>query len=234
MRLHKTGHPIADTVSDLIGELPDEWQISDTQDLNRGQRCEIVYGILRHDKFNISGRWFEIDKGFWGANHYDGNYRISYRGTQPIYSSAAPHEGHGLILEPWRDEGEWTMICPPTDHVCEFFGIDISSWWFGAIETAKNFKEPYMARDKSATIPIDWSEVRRVITFNSTVGIEALRRGIPVISDPEHSSIGSYTKIMGIDNYDREPLFSWLSAHQFRLSNKEKICKLIKHYLTKP
>lgn len=219
MLLHKTGHPIADTVSDLIGELPDG-------------DYKIAYGILRHVSFKDAKHWLEVDKGFWASSHYAGNYRISYRGTQPRYSPTAPSEDHGLTLDPWRDEGEWTMICPPTDQVCKFFGIDISRWWFDAIKTARDFKEPYMARDKSATIPIDWPEVRRVITFNSTVGIEALRRGIPVISDRQHSSIGSYTKITGVDNYDRKPLFSFLAGHQFKLDEKEKIWNLIKFYLS--
>lgn len=91
-----------------------------------------------------------------------------------------------------------------------------------------------MARDKSATIPIDWPLVRRVITFNSTVGIEALRRGIPVISDPVHSTLGSYTKQINlVDKYSREELFRFYSAHQFKLDEKDKICRLIKYYLSK-
>lgn len=223
MRLYKTGHSIADTVSDLIGELPDgEYRIG--------------YGILRGSEVFLrgshSGSWFEIDKGFWSSGHYGGFYRLSYKGTQPVYSQSGPTESHGQTLDPWRDIGEWTMICPPTGHVCDFFSIDYSSWLFDALHTCKQFPETYMIRTKDAVNPIEWGNVRRVITFNSTIGFEALRRGIPVISDQEHSTIGSYTSSIGVtSNYDRDRLFSFCAGHQFKLDEKPKILSIIKHYL---
>lgn len=219
MRTHKTGHPIADTVSDLIGELPDG-------------DYKIAYGILRHAQFSGHDEWFELDKGYWGKKHFDGLYRLSYRGTQARYSPGASHKLHGLTLEPWRDTGEWTMICPPTSYVCDFFGINYSSWLFYATRDARAFSQPYMIRTKGAINEIEWDKVRRVITFNSTLGVEALRRGIPVISNPEHSSIGSYTKFINqLDGFDRDPLFSFLDGHQFHLHERERIWLLIKHYL---
>ena len=216
MRLHKTGHDIADNVSDLIGELPD------------GDYC-IGYGILRHNLFS-KGLWFEIDKGFWGSDHYSGNYRLSFCGTQPKFTEDAPQEPHGLTLEPWRRSGKYILVCPPTQPVCKFFNIGYTDWLMSATRQAG---PSYFIRHKGMTEPIDWSKVSRVITFNSTVGIEALRRGIPVISDPDHSSIGSYAKNKGLDGYDREPLLSFLKAHMFKLFEKEKICQLITHYMTK-
>lgn len=221
MRLHKTGHEIADTVSDLIGELPDD-------------DYTIAYGILRHSVFNDNRRWFECDKGLYSAGHYTGNYRLSFRGTQPIYSGDnSLSEPHGQTLEPWRGSGEWTMICPPTGYVCDFFKIDYSSWLFETLKLCREFPEPYMIRTKDADNPIDWPLVKRVVTFNSTVGFEALRRGIEVISDPIHSTIGSYTRYIGktID-YDRDILFNFAEAHNFRLSEKDKICQLVQHYLS--
>ncbi len=222
MRLHKTGHAIADTVSDLIGELPDG-------------DYKAAYGILRHSIFGAqqNDRWFEFDKGFYGASHYSGNYRLSYKSTQPIYDPNAPREEHGLTLEPWQTSGEWTMICPPTAHVGEFFNIDYASWLFEALNTCKKFPELYMIRTKDAVNPIDWSRVRRVVTFNSTVGFEALRRGIEVISNPTHSTIGSYTQQIGATScYDRNPLLEFAQAHQFKLAEKEKIECLIQYYLS--
>lgn len=91
----------------------------------------------------------------------------------------------------------------------------------------------YIVRNKGETKPIDWDYVRQVVTFNSTVGVEALRRGIPVISDPAHSSIGSYTRaINALDNFDREPLFSFLNGHQFKLCERERIWGLVNHYIS--
>lgn len=218
MRAHKTGHQIADTVSDLMGELPDG-------------DYKIAYGILRHKLFDGShDKWFEIDKGYWGAGHYDGNYRVSFRGTQLRYDPHAPRKPHGLTLEPWKQQSGPALIAPPTSHVCDFFGIDYSSWLMNAISVADG---PYTIRHKGDSRPLSFDGIRQVITFNSTVGFEALRYGIPVIGDPEHSTIGSYTsEIKTIDKYCREELFSFCAGHQFKLGNKAGICRVIEHYMS--
>lgn len=222
MRIHKTGHAIADTVSDLIGDLPDG-------------SYNIAYGILRHNLFrDPSSIWFEVDKGFWGATHYQGNYRLSFLGTQPRYTRNSREllEPHGQTLEPWRNQEGYALICPPTSHVCEFFGISQTDW---LLKTLRNREIPYIIRHKGDEKPIEWDSISKLITFNSTLAVEALRRGIPVESDPEHSTIGSYLSTVDIKNLDtvnRDGLFSFMQAHQFRLHEKEKIECLINYYLT--
>lgn len=218
MKLHKTGHPIADTVSDLIGDLPDD-------------NYAIAYGILRGSAEYLRSHrnWFEIDKGFWGAEHYGGNYRLSYLGTQPRYDGELARVAHDSDIRPWRRNGDYILVCPPTDHVCNFFNISPTAWLTRALREVKGV---YYVRHKGDSSPIDWDGMTRLVTFNSTLGVEALRRGIPVISDPDHSSIGSYTKNLGIDRYDREPLFSFLQAHMFKLEDKGTICRLISYYLS--
>lgn len=216
MRLHKTGHAIADTVSDLIGELPDG-------------DYKAAYGILRHNLFQNGRRFFELDKGFWGARHYDGLYRISFGGTQAKYVHNGPKKPHGLTLQPWRNQSGSVLICPPTSHVCEFFRINLGEWLIDAIRRAGN---SYTVRTKGDSQPVDWDSISKVITFNSTIAIEALTRGIPVISDPVHSTVGSYTSfINSVDNYSREELLCFCAGHMFTLSDKESIECLINHYL---
>lgn len=218
MRLHKTGHAIADTISDLIGELPDD-------------DYDIAYGILRHEKFSEVRPWFEIDKGFWQASHYEGNYRLSFKATQPKYHITGPNNPHGLTLEPWRNSGYYTLICPPTNHVCEFFKIDLTEWLMKAHRQSIGHT---IVRHKSED-RLNWNEVNKIITFNSTIGVEALRLGIPVISDPVHSTIGSYSQYI-LDNameLNRDVLFNFMQGHQFKLDEKQKIVDLIRYYLEK-
>lgn len=216
MRLHKTGHAIADTVSDLIGDLPDG-------------EYNAAYGILRHSHFGLERRYFCFDKGYWGAGHYEGTYRLAPNGTQARYSPDGPSERHGQTLEPWRNQEGYTLICPPTPHVCEFFGIDYTSWLMNTIRQHENVK----IRNKGGDEPVNWSQVSKLVTFNSTIGFEALRRGIEVISNPDHSTIGSYcASINKTVDYDRDVLLSFCQAHQFRLSDKEKICKLVNYYMS--
>lgn len=214
MRLHKTGHEIADRVSDLIGEVPEG-------------DYEIAYGILRHSRFK-SRPYFEIDKGFWGASHYDGNYRLSFNGTQPRWMEHGPMAPHGLEVEPWKRNSGPILICPPSSHVCGFFGVDLASWLTSAI---RKCDRSYIIRPKNTDAPLSLENISTVITFNSTVGVEALRRGIPVISDPIHSTIGSYCGDNYID-YDREPLLRFMKAHQFKLGDREAVWELIKFYLS--
>jgi len=218
MRLYKTGHPIADTISDIIGELPDD-------------DYAIAYGILRGSAEYLRDHrhWFEIDRGFYGASHYDGMYRLSYRGTQPIYDDEFSIPGnHSIGLSDWRNTDGYILICPPTTYVSDFFSIDLSAWLFKAISQAGPY---YKIRYKGDQSPIQWDEIGKLITFNSTLGYEALIRGIPVISDPDHSTIGSYTKfINSIDNYNRQPIIDFIANHQFKLHEKDKIWNLIKYY----
>lgn len=220
MRLHKTGHPIADTVSDKIGDLYD------------GDYA-IAYGILRgadrYLRYQKSGNYFQVDRGFWEAGHFDGNYRCSFRGTQPSWASDSPQEDHGLELQPWKIFDGKTLICPPTPPVCEFFNINYTVWILKAI---KQSTSRYEIRHKGYRDPLSFDGVSRLVTFNSTVALKALQLGIPVISDPDHSSVGSFTKAINhIDSYDREPLFRFCAAHQFKLDDKEKIEKIISYYL---
>lgn len=220
MRVHKTGHAIADTVSDLIGELPDG-------------DYKVAYGILRHSLFN-DGHWFEIDKGMWGASHYDGLYRMSYRGTQPIWRDGVTGRAHGLRLGPWINRSGRTLILPPTDHVCRFFKINKRNWMLWSYDQIRDDNCPSpMVREKDATWEIDWSQYNQVITFNSSLGIDALIRGIPVISDPIHSTIGSYCAAKKcIDGYDRDELLSFIQANQFKLTDKERVWEIISMYLS--
>lgn len=218
MRLHKTGHAIADTVSDLIGEVPDG-------------EYNIAYGILRHELFQGSDRYFEVDKGFWGASHYDGNYRLSFCGTQPKYHDDGPVKPHGLTLEPWRS-GRLCLICPPTEHAAQFFGIDRNKWINDALDWSFNAMWFPLLREKGDDAEIPWDDIGLLKTFNSSLGFEALRRGIRTISDPNHSTIGTYVKQKGIDGIDREELFSFAAGHMFTLDDKETVNCLISHYLS--
>lgn len=217
MRLHKTGHPIADTVSDLIGELPDG-------------DYRAAYGILRHNLFSGSTAWFEVDRGFWGAIHFSGLYRLSFRSTQPRYHENGPRKPHGLDLEPWRSQTGPALICPPTSHVSQFFAIDQTQWLMNAIRQANG---PYIVRYKGSESPVEWDSISKVITFNSTIAIQALVKGIPVISDPIHSTVGSFTsEIKMFDKYNRNVLFEFISAHLFKLDDKRTIWNLIEYYLS--
>lgn len=201
----------------------------------------IGYGILRgmdgvFRAAQAAGKlWFNVDKGYLNPGHFDGTYRLSCGGTQARYDPAFVSPECELTLEPIReyDPKKRILVCPPTKHVRDFFGYSGMDFETGYCN------ERYIVRLKGDTTPIDWNAISAVITFNSSVGWEAVRRGIPCLSDPQHSVVGSYYNTNSLDELigkfnstPREPLFRFLKAHQFTLAEIEQghACHLIESY----
>lgn len=254
----KTGHQIADTVAETLAEGFDA-DIYKTDELFKsfpqGYDAHIAYGILRlaDEVFRQADKektpWFNIDRGYLNPSHFDGYYRISYRGTQAKWHEGIPRKPWRGHLEPWRgiDHNKPVLICPPTGPVCEFFNVNHRTWLLDTlIKNAGNGvsgNHKSIIREKGDQSPIIFQDYSYVITFNSSVGWHALQHGIPVISDPEHSIIGSYCKARGIhyltDKLSNLPdtrleLFEAMNAHQFTLDEikQGKAWGLINHYLT--
>lgn len=168
----------------------------------------IAYGILRGTDEVF--RWCKsnnkpyacLDKGYWKPGHYDGRYRVSLNGTQQTFGfdKLAPDyerwEKLGIeILEPSK-RGLLPLVCPPTDYVQSFFTSARHSWWERQRFENIDLVGDYIYRQKNSKNPLqyDLDLCSKVITFNSSVGWEALRQGIPVTSDSNHSIVGSYQK----------------------------------------
>lgn len=240
----KTGHEIADTVAQSLEEGFDEkarilsYDCSEwCSKIDESTDCHIAYGILRGTRniFKQSGKpWFNIDRGYFNPSHFDGYYRISHKGTQVKYDRAFPitKEFEGK-LEPVRkyDKSKPVLVCPPTDAVCYFFGF---KWW-----NPEKIEQKFIIRPKGDPKPINWNEISAVMTFNSSLGWEALKRGIPCLSDTQHSVVGSYYNTKSIDEAiemintrPRKPLFDFMRSHQFTLAeiSRGDAWDLINHY----
>lgn len=192
----------------------------------------IGYGVLRNmdavwRKSEHDGKpWLVLDRGYWKPDHYDGYYRVSLRGTQQTSGWPAPDyerwERLGLTIEePVKRDGS-VLICPPTDYVCERLNIKPNDWVqnvgnadFKAFEGDADDYHAFV-RWKGNDEPVLWDYVRKVITFNSSVGWEALRRGIPCESDPQHSIVGAWAKTHDLMATRRE-LFATQAALQLTL-----------------
>lgn len=200
-----TGHEIADTVAHAVanGLAGDGRQVSycttDRLDLIDEADICIGYGILRgmDDVFRacqkVGKPFFHIDKGYFKPNHYDGYYRVSLNGTQQTFGfdKLKPDyerwDALGAEVLPASQRRECSLVCPATEPVSAFFGEWDMPW----------VTEDIIYRDKQFQgIPLQQhlDACNRVITFNSSVGWEALRQGIPVTSDPYHSIVGAYVK----------------------------------------
>lgn len=243
----KTGHEIADTIAEVI-------HVSDMHgtDLHSTNSigavdfakydAHIAYGILRgtdevFKRASANGKpWFNIDRGYWKPNHYDGYYRVSLCGTQQTFGldklepDYARWDALGLEILPVKERNGYVLVCPPTEHAQAFFPpSSMPRCWPNEMEYVRY-------KNSVESLQLDLDKSKRVVTFNSSVGWEALRQGIPVISDPTHSIVGAYQKLVDKsihdDSNERRRLFAIMAGLQLTL--EEIRSGLLWPLLTKP
>lgn len=229
LAIWRTGHEIADRVASAFKG--DHFLVGSECDFD-AYDFHIGYGILRgmEDVFAKAKHWINIDRGYINPGHYDGYYRLSYKGTQQTFGFPQPDFDRlkmlGVVFENRPLQDGYVLVCPPTDHVKKFFKIPYWDWDCRRSET------PFI-RNKGDLSPIDWSRIKRVITYNSSVGWEAMRRDIPVSSNPFNSIIGAFEQqYEGLEADYREPLFGIMAALQFTLDEfrQDRHTKLLEHF----
>lgn len=243
----KTNHPIADTVAEAVyegrsGEY--ECERLHTKDLGStdltAYDLHLSYGILRGsgDVFRQCQRnnipWVNLDRGYFLPGHYSGFYRISLNGTQQTFGldklepDYARWDALGIEIDAGHVEcSGYNIICPPTIHAANFFGItDDEQWNYEAKHELIEANEKFFIRYKSDDHPIDYKKLKSLITFNSSVGWEALRQGIEVVSDPTHSILGAYDKLMDkgwqLDYEARKKFFAIQASLQMTLAEMKQ------------
>lgn len=236
----KTGHEIADTVADAVAAgIPgaEVWHTGFIKSdpfsfikLLRRYDAHIGYGIKRGmDKvFRECDRqglpWFNIDRGYFNPNHYDGYYRVSLCGTQQtigldkLESDGERFEALGIEIGQCQYYKDYVLVIPPTDLVKEFFRL--KDW---GLPDSFQCQRGIIWRNKDDKIPLasHLGMCGRVLTFNSSVGWEALRLGIPVGSDEVHSIVGAWRKVIDkplhLDIESRQKLFAIMGDLQMTL-----------------
>lgn len=225
----RTGHEIADRVAYAAanGACIHTDQLSEA--FIKQFDLHIGYGILRGmtEVFRECNRqnklWVLIDRGYWKPGHYDGYYRVSLCGTQQTSGWPEPDYARwdtlGLEIEPYKERSGYTLVCPPTAHVDEFFDV---KWW---CEPKPNML--YRPKDCKRSLEDDLAGASRVSTFNSSVAWEALRRGIPMQSDSEYSMLGAWMRAKNLDNIaavmdSRRELFATQAAMQMTLEEMRR------------
>lgn len=208
----------------------------------------ILYGILRgcsdviHYNFKNGLNYLHIDLGYierslHNKGQFDGYYRISLNDTQARYKDIDLPDDRlnklNVNLEPWKNnENGYYLICPPTDAMCIFYGIDAKKWIDTTILKLNGKK--YKLREKndvSIQLENDLINAKCVITFNSNIALDATLAGVPVIVTSQHSVIRDWNNfnMSNLDNclelsknLDRKKLLKFISYHQFTLKEIEK------------
>jgi hypothetical protein len=183
--------------------------------------------------------WFIADLGYFGPGHFDGNYRIAYRGTQSPFDPKIQVSGAPEAEPWWTTEGP-ALLCPPTEHACRFFSVKEEAWIEEATALAKNLGLTAKLRRKGDAEDLDVALENSacVITFNSAVGWRALAKGLPAFSNVAHSTVGSWhgknvSNLESLKKLSRESLFSFMKASQLSLLEIQegKIYGILKRYV---
>lgn len=209
----------------------------------------ILYGILRgcsdviHHNFKNGLDYLHLDLGYikrslHNNGQFDGYYKISLNDTQAHYKDINLPEDRlkklDIVCKDWQNnKNGYFLICPPTDAICIFYGIDVKKWIDTTIH--KLGDRHYKIREKndvsmSVSLKDDLAGAKAVITFNSNVALDATLEGIPVIATSQHSVIKNWNNLTmsNLDNcieisqnLDRDKLLRFISYHQFTLKEIE-------------
>lgn len=249
----KTPHEIATNVAKAVQEgLPSDSQfaLGYNPDIIREYDAHIAYGILRgiadvfRDCNKLGKPWLHLDRGYFHPGHFLGYYRVSLRGTQQTGGWPEPDyerlERLKLDIKPWRgfDHSKPVLVCPPTDAVKQFFGTEFTGWLKDIpIAPCPNA----VLRQKGDPTPINFTDYNYVLTFNSSVGWQALQAGIPCISDPTHSIVGTWfadakltETLSERQEAERMNLFATMAALQLTLEEIRagRLWELLQNLLT--
>lgn len=214
-----------------------------------GIDVNIAYGILRGAsemfKQGIATGipYIHLDRGYFKPSHFDGYYRVSLNGTQQAtgldqFEDDARFKQLGIEVKPWRgfDKSKPVLICVPSLYVEEFFNPslsygnypkDMKNYWLKKISATgilKDCNTEFRSKSLNNTNTIiNFHDYNYVLTLNSSVGWQALQNGIPCVSDPTHSIVGSRYHNISLDNLeeaqyiDRHKLFAVMANLQLSL-----------------
>lgn len=204
-------------------------------------RPAAVYGILRgcdlviKDSLKAGRDVYHIDHGYLGRGEsFDGYYRVTKNNLQDIALEDRPDDRFrvfGRIIQPWQS-GSHVVVCPIASAVAGFYGINAYEWTTGVVsELKKHTDRQVVVKPKDSEAPLSrvLQNAHCLVTFNSTAAIEALIRGIPVITlGPSATRIMGRTAVADVERPlkpEREPFLHALAYRQFTLDEmKSGLC----------
>jgi hypothetical protein len=153
------------------------------------------YGV---DRSNVH-LWRQAKErgGFYYCDnsYFDGTRQAYFRVTK----NRLQHSGEGvstgerfralkIAVEPWRDPGEWVVVCPQSDEFMKLVVAYGRDWFADALADLAPYKKRLRVRawnrDKkalSATLAQDLDGAKCLVTWSSAAAVTALLKGVPVV-----------------------------------------------------
>jgi hypothetical protein len=189
--------------------------------------------------------FYYMDRPYWGEtrNHpfyvkvVKNNHLKNWMEIRPDdrYKKSFPWP-----IRPWKKDGREIVVCPPSNAIAEFFGVQ--DWLEKTLTVLKANTDrpiivktkgynPIVKRDEQGRLivtgkdndppqgKLDWNTVYAIVTYNSNITLEATTRGIPCFTDVHNAcapiSETDFSKIETPKYTDREPCYHSLAYGQF-------------------
>lgn len=208
--------------------------------IKEAQRQGKTFIYLDYGYFNDSrkGRWWRVHVNSFHAKTWH-DYNKGPRRAWRKYDRIAQGPFH-----PYTKSGNHILVCPPTPAVTEYFGQH--DWLDKTLEELKSHtSRPIKVRYKPSVVGVRWEQGMlfnsgetiktpadtidqdfkncwAMVTYNSAMFVDALRRGVPVFSgDACAAHLLENTDLAGIEHpiyKNQAPLFWSLAEQQFTVS----------------
>lgn len=207
--------------------------------LDRTRTC--ILGGLQHGAYELMQKVLET--GFRRYVFVDGAYfdggraahRHRFRVVPGAYlqnwtEAATPERFEALPVEiqPWKPEGRWIVVCPPSSPETESLWEASRGWLGRTLATlGKHTDRPIKVRRKGdpETVAQAMADAYAVVTFQSNIAVDAVLAGVPVFVDPINAAapVGEtdFAKIETPVRPDREPWAWSLAWGQFTIGEME-------------
>lgn len=190
-------------------------------------------------------KFYFMDRPYWGVSRQSPFFvRIVQNAHVKNFIEERPDDRFKATfpfeIKPYHKNGKKILVCPPTNAIQEFFGV--SNWLENTLkELRKHTDREIIIREKpynpevqvgadgiiqtgknNSSHPnkkIDWKELHAVVTYNSSITIEALANGVPVFTDGNNCAYPIASKHLSLIEkpiyHDPRPLFYSLAYGQF-------------------
>ena len=180
----------------------------------------LIRGIAKQSQLAIRHCWetdrlfYAVDTGYIQPGIHKEYHRITKNNLQylgPIIDRPADRFIElRWKLRNFKKGGEYVLLCPPSERVMNFYGLNLTKWLSMITDEIKAYTDrPIQIREKPKreirvqgdTIWVAMDKAYCVVTFNSIAATEALLYGKPAIAlAPNAASILCNTKIADIEN----------------------------------
>ena len=172
----------------------------------------------------------DYENSYWRWAHNSFHYQ------EPMNSPSDRFDKWNLTLEPWREEGDFILICPSSETMTKAInGVTQDRWIQNMYDKIKpHTNKPIRVRLKprkngksgpdveSTSMREELIGCHALVTNASLTAIEALVLGVPVFTDTSECPAAwlankDFRKINNPNRYFRRPLFYDLAYRQFSI-----------------